>query len=62
MMEVKTPSKNELPWSEMDLWELRTSLEYGSTVGELARFMMRSENSIRGKMDERGMPDRKWRP
>jgi hypothetical protein len=40
------------PWSEMDLEDLRHSLDYGDTVAETASFLCRDEDEVREKIKE----------
>ena len=37
------------PWSEMDLFDLRNCLGYGSSLREIADFLMRREDEVRAK-------------
>jgi hypothetical protein len=43
------------PWSEMDLEDLRHSLDYGDTVAETASFLCRDEDEVREKIMELGL-------
>src|ERR671934_296266 len=44
------------PWSEMDLFDLRTSLAYGRSIEEVADFLCRSDTveEVRRKAEELG--------
>jgi len=35
------------PWSEMDVWELKNSMEYGRSFAEVAGFLYRDESEVR---------------
>jgi hypothetical protein len=35
------------PWSEMDVWELKHSMEYGRSFAEVAGFLYRDESEVR---------------
>ena len=35
------------PWSEMDVWELKNSMEYGRSFAEVAGFLYRDEGEVR---------------
>jgi hypothetical protein len=37
------------PWSEMDVWELENSMEYGRSFAEVAGFLYRDEDEVRQK-------------
>ena len=39
------------PWSEMDIWELKTSMEYGRSFAEVAGFLYRDESEVRQMAD-----------
>ena len=45
------------PWSEMDLWDLKNSLQYGDSIEEVAVFLCRSgtTDEVRRKADELGL-------
>jgi hypothetical protein len=47
------------PWSAMDLFDLKNSLAYGSSVKEIAEFLMRREIEVREKMLELGLKERR---
>jgi hypothetical protein len=36
-------AKSGEPWSEMDLWELKTSMRYGRSFAKVAGFLYRDE-------------------
>jgi hypothetical protein len=46
------------PWSEMDLWELKTSMEYGRSFADVAGCLYREEDEVRdmdrGSWHQRG--------
>ena len=49
-------------WSEMDLEDLRHSLDYGDTLAETASFLCRDEDEVSEKMEELGLveqPDKR---
>ena len=49
-------------WSEMDLEDLRHSLDYGDTLAETASFLCRDEDEVSEKMKELGLveqPDKR---
>jgi hypothetical protein len=43
------------PWSEMDLEDLRHSLDYGKTFAATARFLCRDEDEVRQKARQLGL-------
>jgi hypothetical protein len=45
------------PWSEMDLFDLRNSLAYGRSIGEVAGFLCRSGTveEVKRKAQELGL-------
>jgi hypothetical protein len=43
------------PWSEMDIFELRNSLEHGDPPEKVADFLSRTRSEIREKMAELGL-------
>lgn len=45
----------DTPWSEMDIFDLRTSLELGHSVATVADFLMRREDELRRKAIELGL-------
>jgi hypothetical protein len=47
-------------WSAVDLFDLRTMLESGETIEEIARFLCRSKtvDEVREKANEFGIRDR----
>jgi hypothetical protein len=46
------------PWSEMDLFDLRNSLEQGDTPEKVADFLCRTLSEVREKMAELGLQAR----
>jgi hypothetical protein len=46
------------PWSEMDLEDLRFSLDYGNTIVDAARMLCRDEDEVRQKAQELGLVER----
>ena len=44
------------PWSEMDLEDLRHSLDYGNTFAAAASFLCRDEDEVRQKAKALGLP------
>jgi hypothetical protein len=42
-------------WSEMDLTDLKHSIDYGDTVAKTAEFLCRDEDEVRVKMKELGL-------
>jgi hypothetical protein len=45
------------PWSEMDLEDLRHSLDYGNTFAATARFLCRDEDEVRHKARALGLTE-----
>jgi hypothetical protein len=43
------------PWSEMDVFDLKSGLDYGNSVTEVAEFLMRREDEVLTKMAELGL-------
>ena len=43
------------PWSEMDLEDLRHSLDYGNTFADAASMLCRDEDEVRKKVQELGL-------
>jgi hypothetical protein len=43
------------PWSEMDVWELKHSMEYGRSFAEVAGFLYRDESEVRQMADALGL-------
>jgi hypothetical protein len=50
------------PWSEMDIQDLRASLDFGNTYADAARMLCRDEDEVRQKATELGLVERrkKW--
>ena len=42
-------------WSEMDLEDLRDSIDYGDTFAQAASFLCRDEDEVRQKAKELGL-------
>ena len=42
-------------WSEMDIFDLKTSLEHGDLIARVADFLMRREDEVRAKAIELGL-------
>ena len=42
-------------WSEMDLEDLRHSIDYGDTFAQAASFLCRDEDEVRQKAKELGL-------
>jgi len=45
------------PWSEMDVWELKNSTEYGRSFAEVAGFLYRDESEVRQMADALGLKE-----
>ena len=45
------------PWSEMDVWELKHSMEYGRSFAEVAGFLYRDESEVRQMADALGLKE-----
>jgi hypothetical protein len=45
------------PWSEMDVEDLRHSLDYGNTFAATARFLCRDEDEVRQKARALGLTE-----
>jgi hypothetical protein len=45
------------PWSEMDMWELKHSMEYGRSFAEVACFLYRDESEVRQMADALGLEE-----
>ena len=45
----------DIPSSEMDIFDLKTSLELGHSVATVADFLMRREDEVRAKAIELGL-------
>jgi hypothetical protein len=43
------------PWSEMDLSDLRDSIDCGDSFAEVALFLCRDEHEVRAKAKELGL-------
>jgi hypothetical protein len=43
------------PWSEMDIKDLRASLDFGNTYADAARMLCRDEDEVRQKAKELGL-------
>ena len=43
------------PWSEMDVWELKKSVQYGRSFAEVAGFLYRDESEVRQMADALGL-------
>jgi hypothetical protein len=43
------------PWSEMDIDDLKASLDYGNTYAQAASFLCRDEGEVRQKAKELGL-------
>jgi hypothetical protein len=50
------------PWSEMDIKDLRASLDFGNTYADAASMLCRDEDEVRQKAKELGLVERqkKW--
>lgn len=46
-------------WSEMDIFDLKNAVDQGSSITDIADFLMRSESEVREKMVELGLSDAK---
>ena len=46
------------PWSEMDLWELKTSMKYRRSLAEVAGFLYREEEEVRDMTKALGLKER----
>jgi hypothetical protein len=45
------------PWSELDMWELKHSMEYGRSFTEVAGFLYRDESEVRQMADALGLKE-----
>jgi hypothetical protein len=45
------------PWSEMDVWELKNSTEYGRSFAEVAGFLYRDESEVRQMAEALGLKE-----
>ena len=45
------------PWTEMDVWELKHSMEYGRSFAEVAGFLYRDESEVRQMADALGLKE-----
>jgi hypothetical protein len=45
------------PWSEMDVWELKSSIEYGRSFAEVAGFLYRDESEVRQMAEALGLKE-----
>ena len=50
------------PWTEMDLQDLRASLDFGNTYADAASMLHRDEDEVRRKAKELGLVEhrKKW--
>jgi hypothetical protein len=50
------------PWSEMDIQDLRASLDFGNTYADAASMLCRDEHEVRQKARELGLAEqrKKW--
>ena len=50
------------PWSEMDIQDLRASLDFGNTLADAASMLCSEEDEVRQKARELGLVERrkKW--
>ena len=46
------------PWSEMDIQDLRTSLDFGNTIADAATMLCRDEDEVRQKAKELGLVEK----
>ena len=46
------------PWSEMDIQDLRASLDFGNTIADAATMLCRDEDEVRRKAKELGLVER----
>ena len=46
------------PWSEMDIQDLRASLDFGNTIADAASMLCRDEDEVRRKAKELGLVER----
>ena len=45
------------PWSEMDVWELKNSMEYGRSFAEVAGSLYRDESDVRQMAEALGLKE-----
>ena len=45
------------PWSELDLWELKTSMKYRRSFAEVAGFLFRDEEEVRDMAKALGLKE-----
>jgi hypothetical protein len=45
------------PWTEMDVWELKYSMECGRSLAEVAGFLYRDESEVRQMADALGLKE-----
>jgi hypothetical protein len=50
------------PWTEMDIQDLRASLDFGNTYADAASMLHRDEDEVRWKAKELGLVEhrKKW--
>jgi hypothetical protein len=50
------------PWTEMDIQDLRASLDFGNTYADAASMLRRDEDEVRRKAKELGLVEhrKKW--
>jgi hypothetical protein len=46
-------------WSEMDIQDLRASLDFGNTIADAAIVLCREQDEVRQKMKELGLVERR---
>ena len=52
-------ANSSAPWSEVDIQDLRASLDFGNTIADAAIMLCRDEDEIRQKMKELGLVERR---
>ena len=56
--EAPTDANSGEPWSEMDIQDLRASLDFGNTIADAASMLCRDEDEVRQKAKELGLVER----
>ncbi len=51
----RADARDEEPWSEMDVVELRSAISFGQTIEEAAHFLGRSREDVAAKANQLGL-------
>jgi hypothetical protein len=57
--DARMDANSSAPWSEVDIQDLRASLDFGNTIADAAIMLCRDEDEIRQKMKELGLVERR---